>query len=767
MSLGFFCSILSGFAQSKHDSLPGILKTPTPDFGGNVDSLFKTKNEISDSLNFSVKDKFNPGIKKDTLRFVKNKLDTFKNKATKELKIKKTDFNLHGLISTQYDYGTVPYYLPGFSTPTGLLKSEGALKFSLKKLPLQFNYFYMNPANLLGLSNYYTLKFDVETFQKNTMDEVVAQKAMYKNKLQEAEKLKLDYSKKLAYSETLKNQPYLSMPEVDGVINGLDTSFNKNNITAFNYKDSTSLNRIDTSRIAMPDTSLNYRKEQWKQKIANDTNYQTIKEYKDKIEEYDKLIKNYQQAIKLLDDPGQLSQINNPYLSKVTNFMSHIKRFEIGLCYPNYSSFLINNLTLKGINVEYASSNYFVNATYGKTVNNLLNVNTNNAIINTFQQYSNFFDFNKNQDSRKVLAGKIGLGNVTKSYIAFGALYGVGNQSYYYAGVNNKETNVVYELDGKVNYKNYIFSASYAKSFLTQASNSSIENQTLLDKSRNNALQLKLTGVVPYLKTKFTLAYKMVDPFFKSYGVGFLRTDNIRYEAKLDQTITSKIKVGLSYRRDEDNILRRFGYKSNLNFVSINTKIKLLKKRLDINLVYTPIVQKITNLTTDISVVNKSDMKNVVLSYMPKFKRFVFTVTGIYNQYSLYDTVSIKNLENYNLTLMNIFKNSFKIGTSSSYFNSNVSDSSATPRTILNSIETGYTFKKNIITTFSLKHSHNLKTSTDQYGASFNVNFPLTKYLFMDMHAEKLILGDFYNSLNYDNMNRFPYYCYAKLNLKF
>ncbi|MBI3518033.1 MAG: hypothetical protein HY062_01580 [Bacteroidetes bacterium] len=750
-------------AQIKADSTTFINKIPDSYHQelnkSNIDSLksnYHLKGNFDSSLvkaKISLNENFN--FKKDST--IK---DSLKNLVKEKINVKKKDFGIHGVLSNQFDYGTVPYYIPNAHTPTGLFKSQGDLKLSAKKIPFLFNYFYMNPANLLGIQNYYTLKFDYETYQENLRNEVAEKKAGYLSKLKEAEHLKQQYEQKLGYYEAINAQEpiKLNAPNIEDYKPAIDTSgFASKNP----YKDSLSVpySKIDTAgyKNAYKD-SLNAR-------LANDSNYKKIAEYKEKIEQYESQIKEYDQKIKLLNDPKQLSSIDNPYISKVKNFLGNIKRFEIGMCYPNYSTFLVNNLTLKGINTEYATSNYFVNLTYGKTINNLLGQpQTNNSIINSFQQSASFFDLSKNQDARKILTGKIGLGNKSTSYIAFGALYGVGKQNYFNTA-SGKETNLVYELDGKTTIKGYVLSASYAKSFINQAGTD--QNTEPLSKTRNNALQLRFSGVIPFLKTKFNLGYRMVDPFFKSYGVGFIRTDNIRYEAKLEQAISSKFKVGVNYRRDEDNLLNRYGFKSSLNYISTSVKLKLFRKRLDINLIYTPIIQKIKNLTTKSVYINKSDMKNVVISYSPKFKKVVTTLTGMYSQYSIYDSLSIRNLENFNLGIVNVFRNSFKIGANSSFYNSNVNDSmSSSPKTILSSLEVGYSFKKIINTSLRVKHSYNLTNKTNQYGLGFNVDMPLNKFFSIELHAEKLIVGDFYNSLNISSIDRFPYYGYVKFNVK-
>lgn len=761
------CLNTFGFSQNSPDSLIGILRHPenrVPNFDKqNVDTISIGK-PSKDTLahlveNRIIASKPKLDITRDSLS-VKDELDSLIRKTVKAVKVKKSDLGLHGLISNQFDYGTVPYYIPDATTPVSLFKSQGDLNFSLKKIPFIFNYFYMNPANLLGLQNYYTFKFDHEKYQENLRNDLAEKKAGYLGKLKEAQALKQDYEQKLGYCESMNQQ----VPEKSSILK--DTARYKSKIPNVDTISTTTPQRVDTVVYANNyKDSLSTRLTSDSIKLANDSNYKKIQIYKDKIEMYDSQIKEYDQKIKLLNDPKQMESIDNPYLSKLKNILGNVKRFEIGMCYPNYSTFLVNNLTLKGINAEYATSNYFLNFTYGNTINNLLNhTQTNNSIINSFQQTAGFFDLNRNQDSRKILSGKIGIGNKTTTYLGFGALYGVGKQNYLNT-TSGKETNLVYELDGKIVLGSYVISASYAKSFINQGGTS--ENNEPLTKVRNNGLQLRFSGIIPHLKTKYSLGYRIVDPFFKSYGIGFIRTDNIRYEAKIEQVISSKLKIVVNYRRDEDNILNNYGFKSSLDYLSTSVKIKLFRKRLDINVIYTPIVQKVKYVNSKNTNINKSDMKNIVLSYSPRLKKVVTTLTGIYSQYSIFDGPKVKKLENFNVGLVNVFRSSFKIGANTSFYNSNISDSaSLSPKTLLTALEVGYSFKKTVNTSLRFKQSYNVRSKICQYGIGFNFDFPIYKYFSMELHAEKLIIGDFYNSLNISDINQFPYYGYLKLNIK-
>lgn len=742
-----------------------------------------------------------PALKKDALLSGAGGLkDTLKGAAStlkKELAVKRSDLAVHGTLSGQFDYGSIPYYINSSQAPASLFRSQGEVSIRVKSLPLALNYFYINPQNATGLKSYFNFHFDSQAYQDQLKKQYAGKASEYAGKLQDAERLKQQYSQKLAYYEMSAVKP-VGKPAVPGLDKaGLDTA------ALGKYRSGMPSISADTSALGkykamipgMSDTSgyrayadtsglegkvlaagkskASRKADSLKAKEDHDSLYSRIKACKEKIEFYEQKIVEYRQAISTLNsgDPSALAA-KNSYMGRVQGFLSKVKRFEVGLCYPNYSTFLINNLTLNGINGEYATDRYFVDLSYGKTVTNfLVPAQTNNSIINRFQSYGNFFDFANNRDARKIAAGKAGIGSRNKSYLAFGALYGMGKDGYLSSSTANaiNETNMVYEVDGNLQLKGYNLSGSYAKSFIRQqgVTIDNSESGPNRDANRSNAVQLKFTGTLPVLKTRFVLGYRMIDPFFKSYGAGFLRSDNIRYEARLEQAVSPKLKLTASYRRDENDILKHYIYQTTLQTLTLGARARLLKKRLDLVLNYTPIVQAVTNVSDHGHIVNRSDMKSVVLSYTPKLRGFTCTVTALYNQYSLYDSLQLRNLETMSLSAMASFKSGLRLNVGSTYFNTNVKDTMATPNTLISSLEANYTFKHNITAGVGVKHSYNTRFYSHQVGGSATVSVPLQKWISLELHAERLIIGDFYTSLNIANINRFPYYGYAKLNLKF
>jgi hypothetical protein len=96
-----------------------------------------------------------------------------------------------------------------------------------------------------------------------------------------------------------------------------------------------------------------------------------------------------------------------------------------------------------------------------------------------------------------------------------------------------------------------------------------------------------------------------------------------------------------------------------------------------------------------------------------------------------------------------------------SWFKSNLIDS-VNNNTILISDEFSVLIKKKVIIGVGAKLSLNAAMAP-QIGYSLKINVPIYKKLYFELSAERLVIGDFYNSFNYAQINKFPYYGYSKL----
>ena len=92
-------------------------------------------------------------------------------------------FALGGSLTNQFDYGAIPYYMASNSFPANLYKSNGNVNIRFGKIPLIADYFYSNPKYISGLNNYFTIRFDVNAFQKILNNDYLDKTKVLKTKM--------------------------------------------------------------------------------------------------------------------------------------------------------------------------------------------------------------------------------------------------------------------------------------------------------------------------------------------------------------------------------------------------------------------------------------------------------------------------------------------------------------------------------------------------------------------------------------------------------
>lgn len=676
-------------------------------------------------------------------------LDSLKKNSTARPKEPKKFLTVHGNLSNQYEYGAVPYYLANTTFPAGIFRSSGELKVRAGKVPIKADYFYSTPKFISGLNNYFTIKLDVDELAKMRNAENLLKSKSLRARLDSLELINKDLYQKLALSQLLKaNQ--LPIPGLPGLPALPDLTGNNP------LNDSLKLNLPGNINYAHYADSL-------KNLYAIDTSFAKMTALKTKIEDNGQLIKVLKQKINAVEFPKPDASDGSVFpQTKVMTALAGFKKLEVGMCYPNYSTFMINQVAIKGVNTKYEFKNAFVNATYGKTVVNYSVQPAANAVLNQIQNLTSLFDWSKTQDEKKITSAKIGFGKETKSYIGIGGLYGKGTTSPFSTDVKK---NYVIELDGRLAYKFVNFESAVAQSYMIDNTVAPVQSEQPGSSQAANgtrSFQGKLYGVAPKIKTKFSVLYKRVEPNFKSFASGFMRSDILRYETKLEQPVGNKIKLGFNFRHDEDNLKNLSSYKTRLNNYNYSAKVKLFKRRVDVTLNYVEIYQNTANILSNENTKIKSTIKTGIITYSPKLKKFISTNTFIANLYQLQNYNENSTLQNYSLNSFNQIKK-WRINALNAYNMSTLKDSLNFSNAINNTLEIGYQFSDNFSVTAGGKHAYSINAKTSYIGYSATINLKLHKLLNIEFRAEKLVIGDFINTLNYTGIRQFPYYGYVKV----
>lgn len=755
----------------------------------------------SDSSKISVKKKYN--LKKYFSRknltleqgiiFSQAKKDTSSasdsTKISHGKKYNPKKFIPHATISFEYDYGLIPFTTLN-KVPDQLFRTEGTMDATIIKLPFNVAFSYTNSKNILGLNNYFRASFDAEKYKEQLKEKVAAKKDGYKNKLNTLYSSRQKVEQKLAYLKHVQKFPQSQLPQLphlpkdslnvpDSLLHTpgyhFPTDSLKNKIPSFpTIPDSSKyLDSLKNKIPSLPKTSNVNQYSDSLKKLADTQKYQDsigqkINEYEKEIKEINNQIDDTKKQIDRLENPSLVLEQEYLYKNKIYRFFKDIKKLDVGLCYPNHSTFLVNGIALKGVNFEWQNSHYYFAFTHGKTINNIYysnNVIQNN--LNAVRNLYNFFDFNNVEAGRRITAVKFGIGQKDNSHLFAGVLYGLGYDSYYKESSFNYspsiQKNYVFELDGKlvINTNNSL-DIVYGKSLLRNndenIGNENGFNALFNSTNRTHAALARYTTNISKTGTRLTFTTRYIDPYFKSFGIGFIRPNNFRYEIKADQRITKNVKISTFYRYEEDNLLSLLTNTTSLKSAGANITWRV-SKRLTLRGGYTPVFLRVKSGD---AIVQKNDnhIGNFIVTYTPKAKKFNSVFTGMYNYYLLYDGIQNNEFQNTSIIYSLETEKGIKNDLSGNWFYSTAIDS-LPGQTFLATDELSVGIKKIRITAGG-KYAYSAKYSA-QFGYLLKATLPLSKWVSIEAGAEKIVLGEFYFNLNQQLLNTFPYFLHAKL----
>lgn len=734
---------------------------------------------------------FKKKLNKDSLKLnIKEKLSIRKDSTLNKSSILKKIKNVFptGSISLGYDYGFLPYTV-NMPSPSQAIKTEGRFGVDVFNIPIDVTFFYSSQKNLIGLNNYFRISYNADRYKDKLNNKLTGNLDSYKSQLGSLNTQKQQLMQKMAYTDYLSSiepdkwpcdtssikKPNLNTPKLPSV--KIDT--NKTS-PHYNKPDSTLIvNSIGDSLKG----NSNYSKAD---SIAQKAIY-----YKNKSDSVIKLYDAYKSKYDLLNDSAKKTQakINEletltnsgyapylsklPYFNKVQNFLSGIKKFDLGLCYPNYSTFLANNVPVRGINLEYQKNNRFFAFTYGTTVSTLLYNNRNiDGFLQNVRNSYNYFDINNLTEGRKILSTKFGIGTKENNHLFAGFLLGKGLNSYLSSSSIDiaskpKESNLVIEIDARQKlFKNTYLDVVLGKSSI-QESDLNMEvirtaAQEVFSNFRSYSFLVKLNTKITATKSNLTFTARWVDPFFKSFGIGFIRSDNMRYEVKLDQTITKVLRYTGLFRYEEDNLLKLLNYKN--TFYSINNTVSYkIKRGLMLRVGYTPLIRTLNGDNYHIQ--NRNSITTGIVTFTPKSRNIQKQFNFLYNYYLVNTDSSQINFQNFAYYHQISFKSGFKTGFNMSWFKNNLKDSTSND-VFLGVLDVGYQFKNG--SSLSLAGKSAYKLNKEFYpGFIVKSSIKLSKSFFWESQIEKFIVGDLFNGYDLDNLKKFPYYCNTKIILNF
>lgn len=679
-----------------------------------------------------------------------------------------------GNIGVGYEYGFLPF-LVGLNPPEGNFKTEGNFGIKLWKVPLRASFYYSNLGSISGLNNHFTIRFDESMFSQNIQENLEKQKDQQKEQINGLNTQKQQLKSKLDYLYML-DQGKISVPktEMDSLLTNrfIDTT----NAAGLNYTNQDSLGMENPDLYSLNqdiglETSGN---------ISNSSEYNQdsistlIDQYESKLDGVEQSLEYCQKIDQSVDYQLDGQNIDTTivrpqglgWVDKVEKVLGGVKKFDVGMTYPTYSAFLVSRIPVRGVDIEYQYEKVNVCFTHGKTVNNIFF--TNNIVENKLvanRNLYNYFDFNNIDEGRKITAIKLGYGAKKESHILIGALKGLGKTSYLdHSVTSDTESNLVAEIDVRYKLKKHYVDLIYGRSSL-QVNSINFESEdvllnNLLDfNQRTNAILTSYGMNLGSTDLKLTLRY--IDPYFKSFGLGFVRSDNVRYEIKAKQKVGKKVTIGGYYRRENDNILGIYNYQNIISSYGGNLAYRPFRGLL-LKVDYRPIVQQVNSQVDTMSIINENYIINSVVSYSTRIKKTFFFFTGIFSHYQLSTMTSYNTYQNLNINMSIQYQD---ILVNDLIYNRYVtSDSLSVPLASIIADDLTLNLAK-LSLTIMAKASFRQNEQFD-WGGGVRITIPISKVLSVEASGEKLVFGDFYNSIFQENLADFPYYTQASIRIK-
>ncbi len=648
-----------------------------------------------------------------------------------------------GRVTVGYDYGLLPF-LANVNPPQGNLNTTGSVDAGIFKVPVELAFNYSSVGTISGLNNYFTIRYDAQRYREGIEKRVAQARTGYKTKLDSLE---------MEQQRLLRSRSYLRMLKAGRIAFPVDSSLYR--IPHYQI-DSLTMDTINTEyTYEIPQFTWNDSLEN----VLSNADHR-LGQITDSIPTLKGLLTADTDSLLNMQESDSLQkQIS---IHPLHNLLSKFQKFEIGLCYPSYSEFLVRSMPVRGFNTEVRHKNLFVAFTAGKTVNNIfLTNNLVNNNLNAVRNLYNFFDFDNIKDGRRIVAGSIGYESKTGNYLRVGLLSGKGQTDYTDTTslIVDSERNLVAELTGLLKvFSGAQLQLAYGRSAIQTHTLLDTEDITLADelvdmRSRTNAAKLTYQQQLKATNTDFELSARLVDPFFRSFGLGFVRSDNFRYQLKATQKIGPRLSLGGMYRKEQDNLLQLYEVSNIITSFGANLTYRVNRNWM-LKADYRPITQELVADTDSLGFNMDNRIITGVLSYQKRIQKTYIGWTNIFSSYLLYTGDRNNTYTNVSSSLNFTTESGWMENLTVNYFHT--SDTSVTPSVTILQNDLTVKHSKGWMVTATLKASiSELAGFQGGYGA--RVQYPITKSLNGEVSAEKLVIGDFYNSILQSGFNDYPF----------
>lgn len=638
-----------------------------------------------------------------------------------------------GNIQLETQYGLLPYSME-ISTPQSNTILSGNTGVELGKIPLRISFYYSSLGYVSGINNYVRFSFDANQYKKN---ESIAKSKLNENhdlNIDSLYTIRQDYTQKIAFIDYIKASDSLGQKSLGVNAPDFDST----------YKEQ----------------SPNYNSNGFQDSLTTRKNTMSSE-----INKVENLIKGYESLKKI-----NLSkiQIDSVEVKKPKSPFEYVKKIELGMCYPNYSKFLVANIPITGVSGEFQVNKVFIGFTYGKTISNFQDfTNESKPSLNIENSVLSMLGMPDNPAGKLVGVLKTGYGTLEGSHIFIGGLYGSSNDNDVLNPYRNihETRNIVFEVDGRLRIaKNHTIDLILAKSknivVSPEFSGAKFNAKDFLSSKNNHAVSLIYTGSLKKTGTTYSISHRYIEPFFESYGVGFLRSDNSSTSVKVNQKLATKLSVSGNIRYHYDDVKNILGISNELLTYGASITFRPTRSLL-IKGAYKPISLNTFQNQLEVYKSNNSVL-NVLATYNIRKKQNLFLGSIMFLRYDLSNDINRQSVSNFNITLSESINNRWLYEISANYLINSDTNSYSDYMLLF---KVGFKDKKYSVST-TLKNTLNEQDMAYDYGFVLGGKYKVFKSLFAKFSVEKVLLGNFYKNIGYEDFTDSNYRMRASLSVR-
>jgi len=697
----------------------------------------------------------------------------------------------NGQLSFGEGYGTIPFVndpVSGF-----YFKSDGNIGVLAGMIPLTFSYSFSDVKNSSSQSNYFHIAFDLEQFKRLQNISLQQTRDSLQKQITKQENLKKNLVRKRLETEYKLHPPA-----------GLTNRLSEKNASELLNKEKKSLPSLDQPLLTpefdslanqtiskeeqrMQDKRNKFKAEQLdssltKSHLQNSTE-RAIEQNRDSLERVEKMIDD---SIQLVDQTlKKIERVQSYYRSanKAGNFilkpdlsfsfaelLHGLKKLEIGRCNPDYSVFLVSNIVMNGLNAEGEARNIYWAGSVGRTI---VRYQANYQPKNPWSQIgemTNVFNLDDLSQGRRVISIKGGYGRKDNSHVYIGTLWGTGHSTGYYSLVNasnidDLEKNRVYEIDGQLNLsKRLLINVVLSKSTLKDVAtgNDILMPDQAVAKNKytySSAAMGRVSYSMPKLNLKLSAGSRWTGPYFRSFGLGFINTDEIKYDLKADKLFGKRDQLTLLYRGEKTNVSHFLNTTTGMASYGISNNLRVSKHIQFRNDFQYTLIHSIFSDTGRFDSKNTGANSSITYSFQQGKFPFSTSLVYTYNQYSAATNSSLYQSASNSFSIMPWTGYSLTNNILLSQRSSDDTELQAA-RSFSEELMLNGPINKKMKATVRVKYGRS--SVRQDAGFGLRLNYSVNKLIEISFNGERFIQTDVLSS-QWGNNQQFPYNLFLQL----